>query len=363
MAKNRPSQGKPVRRKRTFRYILGGFIILLIAFRLYLPTIVLHFVNRKLAEIHGYKGHVDDVDLHLIAGSYSIKGIRLDKTGGNIPIPFFSASRINFSLQWKALFHGAFVGKIIAYDPSLNYVKGPTEATTQTSIDKDWTQVVDELMPLRINRFEILHGDVHFRDYHSDPKVNIYLNNVHILAENLTNVRNKNELLPARVSASAGSYGGTAELFMRIDPLNANPTFDMNVEMKDFDLTGFNNYLKAYARFDVQKGTISFYSEAAARDGQITGYVKPIIKDVKVVDWKKEQDPFLQKLWESAVGATAFIFKNHQKDQLASKIDFSGSVNDPSTDIWSIVGETLRNAFVKALIPALDNSVNISQVR
>jgi hypothetical protein len=349
-------------KRRTLFIVLGAVVVLLIAVRIALPYILLRFVNRELTKIQGYRGHVEDIDVALIRGAYTIKGIKLDKTSGKIPVPFFSASVIDLSVEWKALFHGALVGEIVARSPTLNFVKGPTAATSQTHVDKSWTQVVDDLMPLKLNRFEIVNGSIHYRDFHSSPKVDIYSRDIHIVAENLSNAKRHRELLPSSVAGSADVYGGRAKLNMKLDALAGVPTFDLNTSLTGLDITHLNNYLRAYGNFDVQRGTLSLYVEAAAKDGEIDGYAKPIIKDLKVANWKNDKESLGQKVWETVVGAAAWIFKNHRKDQLATQADFHGSIRNPDVSIWYIIGQVLRNAFIQALYPALDNAVNINSV-
>ncbi|PWU02862.1 MAG: hypothetical protein C5B52_04450 [Bacteroidetes bacterium] len=351
---------KKIRKRRRWIWIsLGVLILALIIFRLLLPGIVLRWVNRELTKIPGYEGHVDDIDIALIRGAYKIKGIELNKTGGKIPVPFFAADIIDLSVEWRALFHGRIVGKIIVEHPTLNFVSGPTEATKQTKISHDWIDVVDDLMPLKLNRFEIFDGEIHYRDFHSSPKVNIYCKNVHILAQNLSNVNKDKELLPSTADASADVYGGHATLNMKLDALNRTPTFDAKAEMVGLDITNLNNFIDAYANLDVKQGTISIYTEAAAKNGKIIGYTKPIIKDLKVVNWEKDKDKPLKIIWEAIVGAVAWVFKNHEKDQIATKAVFEGSLKDPKVDVWYLIGQILYNAFVQALFPALENSVNI----
>jgi hypothetical protein len=319
-------------------------------------------VNKKLAEIDGYAGHVEDIDIWLIRGAYQIREIKLEKTGGEIPVPFYSADIIDLSVEWKSLFKGRIVGEIVMIQPKLNYVKGPTEATTQTKIDKDWTEVVDELMPLKINRFEITRGEVHFMNFHSSPEVDIYMDSIYVVASNLTNVNREEERLPSTVFASANIYDGTMVMNMKLDPLNSVPTFDLNAELSSVDLTNLNEFLKAYGKFDVQKGTIGIYTEAAAKEGKISGYTKPVIKDLDVVSWEREEDSFGKKVWESIVELAASIFKNHPRDQLATEVEFEGDLTDPEISIWDIIGETLRNAFIQALYPSLENSISIASV-
>ena len=342
--------------------VLGFLIIGLIVFRLFLPRILLNYVNRQLTLIDGYRGHVDDIDVSLYRGAYTIHRIRLDKTGGKIPVPFFNAETIDLSVEWKALFHGKVVAEIVTDRPVLNFVKGPTEETSQTKIDKDWKVVVDHLIPFKLNRFEINNGEIHYRDFHSSPKVDVEAKNVEILAENLTNANHARDSLPSTIHATADVYDGNVTLNMKMDPLYKTPTFDANAKMTTMTLSKMNDFLRAYGGFDVEKGTFSLYTEAAAKDGKIKGYTKPIIKDMQVVSWKEDKDKPLKFLWESVIELVGWVLNNKDKDQIATKASFEGSIKNPDVDIWSTMGQLLRNAFIQALYPSLENSINLNSV-
>jgi hypothetical protein len=354
---------RPMTRRRKIIWIVAGsLLLLLIMLRIALPYILLRFVNRELTKIDGYTGKVEDIDVALIRGAYTIKKIHLDKTGSKIPVPFFSANTIDLSLQWNALFHGSIVGEIVVDHPTLNFVNGPSKQTSQTGVDKDWIDVVDDLLPLKLNRFEINNGEIHYRDYHSSPKVDIPSRDIHILAENLSNAKHQKELLPSTVNASAKIYGGTASMKMKLDALNHTPTFDVNAEVKNLELKNLNDFLRAYGNFDVSEGNMGLYTEAAAKKGVISGYTKPIIKDLKVVNWQEDKKKPLKLIWESVVQAVAWVFKNHSKDQLATKVEFEGNINNPDINVWFLLGQVLRNAFIQALYPSLENSVSIGSV-
>ncbi|HSZ33913.1 MAG TPA: DUF748 domain-containing protein [Puia sp.] len=350
------------KKRKRLAIILGSILVLLIAIRIALPYILLKLVNKELQNIPGYTGHVDDIDVALIRGAYKIKSIKLEKTGGKIPVPFFSAPLIDLSLQWASLFHGRIVGQIEVDQPILNFVKGPTEETSQTKIDSSWTDVVKKLMPLKLNKFEIVEGQIHYRDFHSKPTFDIYTKQVHILAENLSNAEKNKELLPSTITASADVYGGKATASMKMDALAKTPTFDGKVKLEGMNLVNLNNFIDAFAKFDIKAGEISIYTEAAAKNGKITGYTKPIIKNLKVLNWEKDKEKPLKIAYEAVVEAVAWIFKNHNKEQLATKVEFEGNIKNPNIDIWYLIGQVLKNAFIQALYPSLENSVNINSV-
>lgn len=345
-------------------YFLSVFALLLIVLRLMLPYMLLRMVNREIDRMDGYDGYVRDIDVSLIKGAYTIKTIRLDKTTAPIPVPFFAADAIELSIEWEPLFKGQLVGEIIVDHAEMNFVNGPTKATSQTSVDKNWIDVVDDLMPLRLNRFEVLDGKISYHDFHSHPQVHMFLTNVYILAKNLSNAQKLAKELPSTVHATGNAYGGHIHFNMDIDPLQKKPRFDAKAELTEMQLNGINDFLKAYGHFDVSKGTFSVYTEAAANKGKITGYTKPILKEVDVFDWKKDEEKGkpLQPIWEAMVGAMGWLFKNKSKDQVATKAEFTGDISSPEVDVWGIIGQILRNAFIQALFPSLENSVSLSSL-
>jgi len=340
-----------------------AIVLLLIAVRIALPYIVKDYVNKTLSEIPGYKGIVEDIDMNLWRGAYEIEIISLVKTDGDVPVPFFSADKIDLSVQWDALFEGSLVAEIVLENPEINFVAGPSEEQSQSSVDDSWTDKVRELFPLKINRFEIHNGEIHFRDFHSDPNVDIYLNNIFASAENLTNSKDLSKTLMANINARGNAMGqGTFKLHIDINPFEKAPTFNLDAELKNIDMKKLNNFIKAYGSFDVEEGTFELYGEFAAANGKFEGYIKPLFKDLKVLSLKEDSENPLQLFWETIVGAVTGLFENQEKDQLAAKIPFSGNFEDPDANIWSTIGSVLENAFIRALIPSIEGSVNLEQV-
>src|SRR5690349_8428154 len=102
-------------RKEKLAIIFGTIIILLLIIRLILPYVVLGLVNDRLTKVKGYYGHVDDIDIALIRGAYQLDSIYLNKMDSvtQKQTEFFSASEIDLSIEWKALFKGSIVGEVI----------------------------------------------------------------------------------------------------------------------------------------------------------------------------------------------------------------------------------------------------------
>jgi hypothetical protein len=258
--------------------------------------------------------------------------------------------------------HGRLVGKLDFEYPSLRFTKNKTDPSKVQKDTSDFRKLLRSFMPLKVNRLMINHGNIHYIDDNSTPKVDIYMNETHLLAQNLSNVVDSSKL-PSKIEANATSYGGNFTFNMRLNALADNPLFDMKAKLENADLTKFNNFLLAYANFDVDRGKFGMYMELAANDGKFIGYVKPFIKDLKVIGPKDRHDSILHLMWEEIVAAVLVILKNHPHDQIATKIPIIGTFNKTTNiDKWGAVAILIRDAFIQALIPSLDNEIDINSV-
>ena len=363
---NNPKPQKKVKpgRKKRIIYITMGIIVLLIVVRLILPYIILRYANKTLATMPGYYGHVEDIDLAIYRGAYQINNIYLNKidSASGEQSPFFNAPTIDLSIEWGALFHGSVVGELVFLTPHMNFIKEKVELNQMKKDSDDFRILLKKFMPIKINRFEIQNGVLEYLDSTSTPVVDLKLTNAHIVATNLRNSYDSSALLPSAVNARANVYDGILTMNMKLNPLAENPTFDLNASLDSSDLTKFNDFFKAYGKFDVHRGKFGLYTEIAAKDGKFTGYVKPIIRDLDVVGPEDRKDGFLQKLWEEIVGGAGIILKNQSKDQIATKVPLKGDLSNPTYGIGTAIFEVLKNAFIHALFPSIDYQINIASV-
>lgn len=350
--------------KKKWKILIAIAGILFIV-RLILPVVIKNYVNKTLGNLEGYKGHVEDVNLNLFRGAYVIKHTDFVKIQDSIPLPFLSIQRIDLSVHWRALFRGAIVGEVILERPEINFAVAidpqSGKEVSQEGKNTDWTSTLKELMPLRINRFEITNGKITYRDFSTSPEVDIYLKDLNFLAKNLTNVKDKNRKLPSHVTVRASSIGeGKLSVDADLNILKKIPDFDVDFKFENADVTALNSFLRAYTNTDAQKGRLSLYAEIAADDGKLDGYLKPTIEDLEILDWKNEDSGFLNKVWQSVVDGVTSLFKNHPKDRFASKTPVKGDLNKADTGIWPTIGSILKNTFVEALNKELDDTIDLT---
>ncbi len=336
--------------------------MLLIAMRIALPFILKNIINDKLDDLEDYTGSVEDVDLRLFRGAYAIDTVTVQKRTDTVPVPFFAADRIELSLQWDALFDGAIVGSIKAFYPRLNFTVSYSggEEVTQTGQNVDWYEKVKELLPLRINRIEIIQGQIAYKDYTTQPMVDISIDSLHMVVKNLTNVVDAQKKLPATLKgtgivAKSGSFNVEAQM----DILQEVPDLDLDLKIENVALPSLNDYLKAFTNTDARDGTFNLYTEVILNDGNIEGYVKPVLENIDLIKWKKEEGPFMDKIWESIVGGVAELFENQPKDRLATEVPLSGNIENVDAGIGVTLWNVVKNAFIKALDKQLNNSLNM----
>ena len=344
--------------------ILIGVLIFLGIVRLILPYAVLRYANKSLAEMDGYYGHVEDIDIALIRGAYQLDSIYINKVDSvtNKQTPFFSAAEVDLSIEWKALFKGSLVGEFVFERPRIDFTKDKVEPKDVRDDSTSFKNLKEDFMPLQVNRCEINDGEIRYRDEFSKPKVDIKLTQLYATALNLRNSYDSSALLPATITANAKIYEGNLDFSMKLNPLAEEPTFDMNADLRNTNLVLLNEFFQAYAKVDVNKGHFGMYTEVAAKEGAFKGYVKPVIKDLDVLGKEDRDDNIFRKMWEAIAGFAGEVFENQPKDQVATKIPFEGRLDNPKADVWETVINVLENAFIRAIQPSIDHEINLASV-
>ena len=351
-------------RRRKIVIALLAVVLLLVAARVAVPYLVEDYVNDRLAALEGYDGHVSDIDLHLWRGAYSIDGIEIVKTGASRPIPFFRTDRLNLSVEWRSLMHGSIVSEASFVHPEVNLVHGRTEADSQLGEGEDWKARLEELFPFRFNSIEVYDGTVRFLAPGIRTKDAIMARHVNGSISNLTNVleTGKETFADFRVTASVLD-GAPATVAGSANAFAAQPTFDVNFEVKKVELPQVNPWLREYIKADAEAGKFELYMEIAAADGKFKGYAKPILQDVDIYRSGEAEQSALKRVWEGFLDFAANALENQDADQVAARIPFTGTIKHPETSLFATIASVLRNAFVSAFARSLEGSITLRDVK
>ncbi|MDY0833207.1 MULTISPECIES: DUF748 domain-containing protein [unclassified Pseudomonas] len=336
-------------------WTLVGVVVLLVVLDIALPYLVRNYLNDKLADMGDYRGQVTDVDLALWRGAYRINGLQIVKVDGKVPVPFVKAPVIDLSVSWHSLWYDhAVVAEAQFIKPELNFVDGGTnKQASQTGQGTDWRAQLSKLLPITLNEVRIDDGKIAFHNFSSKPPVNMYATQVNASFYNLTNVVDVKGQRDARFDGKALFLGqAPLEATATFDPLSNFENFEFRFRARDIELKRMNDFASAYGKFDFSAGNGDLVVEAQAEKGQLTGYIKPLLRDVEVFNWQQDVENkdkgIFRSIWEAVVGVSETVLKNQRKNQFATRVELSGNVHQQDISAFQAFLQILRNGFVQA---------------
>lgn len=339
---------------------------LLLALHLALPSLLRDYLNDKLADMGDYRGEISEVDLAWWRGAYRIDGLHIVRKDRDLPVPFAAIASIDLSVSWRALWEEReIVAEVVFEQPELNFVDGgDKEEDSQSGAGTDWREQLEKLLPITLDELRLVDGRMSFRNFQSDPKVNVAVSDIQASFHNLTNVSGDDGTRVARFTGTGLLQGhAPIEAQAAFDPFKDFYDFDLRLRARDIDLTELNELAGAYGKFDFKAGSGDLVVEASAEQGRLNGYIKPLLHDVEVFDWQQDvsndDKGFFRSAWEALVGAGETVLKNQQRDQFATRVPLSGSLQDAKTSPFQAFVAILRNGFVQAFDPRFEGSSDL----
>jgi hypothetical protein len=212
---------------------------------------------------------------------------------------------------------------------------------------------------LRIRDFQVVGANLGLVNKTASPDYRLFLSNASLRARDLSNRLNEGV---GHIEVRGKFMGsGDTQVLASFRPEQKGPDFDIDVKIENTDMPAMNDVLRAYGKFDVVQGTFSLYSEMRAKNGMLSGYVKPLFKNVKAFDPEQDRDKgFVRRLWERLIGGVSKVLKNVPRREVATRIDFSGPIEDPERGTLQAVGRLIQNAFFRAILPGFESQAGAS---
>jgi hypothetical protein len=241
----------------------------------------------------------------------------------------------------------------------LDYVHTSATAAAEKERGEEVAEVAKDPTPetrMRIVRLRLADSELGLVDRSREQGYRLFVDGADLDVENLSAGFVQGPAKGRLSGRFMGSGSTRASGTFRADP--KGPDFDLDVAIEGASLPAINDFLRTYGKLDVVKGTFSVYSEIHVRNGAITGYVKPLFKDIDVYDSKQDKKkPVIKKIYEKIVGGLSHLLENEPRDQVATVVDISGSIADPETSTWDTVVRLVSNAFVKAILPGFEREL------
>jgi uncharacterized protein DUF748 len=209
----------------------------------------------------------------------------------------------------------------------------------------------------KIDELRVVQGTFGFVNKAVTHPYRIFLTDTELIVANLSNHKSHG---PAKARLKGKFMGtGTAVADTTFRAETAAPAFDLSMRIDDVEMPSMNDLFRAYGKFDVAEGRFFFYSELSVHDGAIHGYVKPFFKDMVVYDPRQDKDKsFVKKMYERVVGGVGRILKNRPHEEVATKTDISGPLENPKVGTIQAIVKLIQNAFFKAILPGFDRETS-----
>ncbi len=224
-------------------------------------------------------------------------------------------------------------------------VTGAVKAATAVSNAPD--------LLVKIAQLRITRGTLGYVNKMTSPPYRVFVTDADVTLTNLSNQKTEG----VATAKLQGKFMGTGSTIVdgKFQAERSGPAFDLSIRITDVSMPSMNDVFRAYGNFDVAAGEFSFFSEMAVHDGAITGYVKPLFKDITVYDPEKDKDKtFTHKVYERVVGGVAKILKNRSREEVATRADISGRLDNPNVKPSEVIIRLIQNAFFKAILPGLE---------
>ena len=335
-----------------------------------IPTILTWLANIGVRKIPGYRGGVKRVGIDFSAPSLVVQGISLAKFNSNKPEQILHVASVVIASRWKNILAGTIDGYILIDSPRLLLDleemhrqaadAAPNGNYQQARQGQAWQERVNQLPAFRLSSVMLADGEVHLRNIPGQDGEDVRIDHLNLSGQNITNSIKIAPTLMATVSCKARVMSnGTLELRADGYPFARKPTFNADFQTRNIDLTEVGPLIEKNLEINVRRGVASLYLEAAAADGQIHGYAKPIFDHLELEPPRASTTAGKIKAW--AAQALAKIFKSKPKERIATRLDFEGPLDDPELHLTDAILRFFRNSFVTAERASLEHRVWFSR--
>ncbi len=253
------------RTRKALFWSATGLIVLIV-----LVIIAAFFIDEPLRQrmeanlnraLRGYTVRIGKLDFHPIGLSLDLEDSLITQNDNPDP-PVAQIANLSASVQWRALLRGRLVADFEIDNPKiyLNRKQAKQEYDDKVPMkERGWQQALEEIYPLKINRFRVHNGSLTYVD--GGPFRPLELRQINLTAENIRNVRSDPEVYPSPVLIEAAVFDkGRLRAEGHADFL-AEPHVAFKskaLSLEEIDLAYFKPIVERY-NFTVRQGNLSAF--------------------------------------------------------------------------------------------------------
>lgn len=253
-------------------------VFAVILLRLLLPTLLVKSVNDRLRQISPmFSFHVKDMDVHILKGEYVLKNVEgFIKTTHT---SFLSIQDVTAQIPWRNLLKASkattlVINKLelIAFPEVLSHAQETLLNLKNASLHE---------YRFKINNITLLTSQIDFKGFLTTKKgLNHFIQDTNATIINLHPTA-ANPVTSFVVTASI--FGPTPFRAAGEARFNQIPLqWDVNAETRNLNLLTVDELIEEQIGLKIENGFADLYSEIASTGGNLHGYVKPFISELRV---------------------------------------------------------------------------------
>jgi len=213
---------------------------------------------------------------------------------------------------------------------------------------------------LKADEVSIVKSQMGFINKAANPDYRLFLTDLEVYLTNFSNQLTEGTMVAKVTSKFMGS--GQTLVGATFRPETNGPDFALAASIENTDMPAMNQLLRAHGNFDVVRGLFSVYTELRVKNGTVRGYIKPLFKEMDVYDAEQDQEKNLfHKIYEGLVGGVSQLLENNPRQEVATKADLVGRLDNPRASTWQVLVNLIQNAFFQTILPGFERELRGSR--
>jgi hypothetical protein len=261
----------------------------------------------------------------------------------------------NGTVEYTPKTQKAHLTEVLFEDLRVDYVTSTATKAREEAHAKQALQLAKDVrnsprVVVQVDSLRLSRSQIGFMDEAATPPYRLFMSDVSL---NLTNLSNQANQGRSEFHAQ-GAFMGNGKTVLSGGFLStAKPAdFAIQLQLDDAKLTDLNKFLLAQTGVDVADGLFSVYTELTVKGGRVEGYLKPLVKNLRISDKQKDRaKPLGKRVEMDVLQWLANLFKNRSSKEVATVTRISGSTSDPKLSEWEAIRKLLGNGLFRAILP------------
>ncbi len=341
-------------RTRWLWLIPGTIVAIIVLVFVFLNPIVTYATQKGLDRLKGASGTFKALSVTLIHPGYNVYGLKIVE----MPVtahkePLFYADRVEMRWSWREILHGHLVRRVKIWKARVQVPMRPGDESKPSQPPLEIAKTLESVPSAGVERLELVDSQVILVDEVHDNQ-RLWVHDLQLTLENMASRKKLMKGLPLLVTVRTKvQNSGQLSAFLTMDPFDEGLTFAGSVELHHLELSDLHQFT-SIGGLTLPKGTIDVFASITCKRNELTGGIKPILKNVKV---RAADDKLGDKVKALLADVAVKIFSDRVpgRNAVSTIIPIHGDLKKPQVQLVPTVLAVIRNAFVEGLSASLTN--------